>query len=231
MESILKLNRQYWRRLPWVVLLVVVVASPVGLLWQQLTTIYAQPNRPLASHAPISTRREDDVLFERAVAAGLLRLGKDRQIAIAPIDLPLRRHFALMHPTLVVPAQGECDWFDRVWDEQMRQLHRALYFSAAGRYVRQEIESFNANQQSTLRWQAVTDLLEVSHWQGVPLHLIVQRVPAVDRGTLESSHPLWRGAGSIQYQAGKLLWQGGSSSSSMTGLPPQSPFSASATLE
>lgn len=231
MESILKLNRQSLRRLAWLVVLVAVMASPVGLLWQQLTAIYAQPNRPLASNAPVSTRREDGVLFERAVAAGLLRLGKDRQIAIAPIDLPLRRYFALLYPALVVPTQGEFNWFDRVWDEQIRQLHRALYFSAAGRYVRQEIESFNANQQSTLRWQAVTHLLEVSHWQGVPLHLIDHKVPAVDGGAVESSHPLWRGAGSIQYQAGKLLWQGGSNNSSMTGLPPQSPLSASATLE
>jgi hypothetical protein len=236
MESIPKLNRLRLCQWLWVLFLAVVVASPVALLWQRLRVIYAPPNRVLATTAPDSARREDGVLFKRAVAAGLLRLEKTGQIAIAPIDLPLRRHFALRHPTLLIPRQDEFDWFEQVWDEQLRQLHRALYFSPAGRYIRQEIEHFNASQQLTaIRWRAITHLLEAwsTPWPEASLNLVHHGVlPVLDRGMVGNVNVIGRGPGPIQYDAGGLIWRDSASAIPMTaGRLPPAPLSASATSE
>ena len=99
-------------------------------------------------------RREDADLFDRALAAGLLRLGADGRIAVAPADLPLRRLYANERSEWLTPRDGEPDWLSGVWDEQVRQLHRMLHFSPSGRYVRQQIDVFNSRQLlAAVRWR------------------------------------------------------------------------------
>ena len=83
---------------------------------------------------------------DRALAAGLLWLGTDGRIGMAPADLPLRQLYARDHPDLLVPRTGQPDGLNGVWDDRVRQLHQTLYFSASGRYVRQQVEAFNARQ-------------------------------------------------------------------------------------
>ncbi len=60
-------------------------------------------------------------------------------------------------PEWLAPRHAEPDWLDRPWDDARRQLHRALHFSAAGRYVRRQIAIFNAQPPESpgngrLRW-------------------------------------------------------------------------------
>ncbi len=123
-----------------------------GLLYGRLEAIYAPPlpapSTRLASSrdAPPPLNREDARLFEQALAAGLLRLGREGRIEVAPADLPLRERFARDHPDLLVSAAERPDERIGTWGEPVRQLHRRLYFSASGRYVRQQIEAFNARQ-------------------------------------------------------------------------------------
>jgi len=132
------------------------------------------PGHYAAPAAP-PPRREDAVLFERALAAGLLRLGEDGRIAIAPADLPLMRIQARDHPEGLAPHETGPDWLNGPWDEAIRQTHRALHFSAAGRYVRQQVEAFNARQLwAAVRWKAA-DADQSGEWRadwaGAPLAL------------------------------------------------------------
>lgn len=110
------------------------------------------PGRYVAPAAP--PRREDAELFDRALAAGLLRPGEDGRIAVAPADLPLRRLYADAHPEWLAPRADEPDWLNGAWDESIRALHRVLHFGAAGRYVRQQIDVFNSRQLlAAVRWR------------------------------------------------------------------------------
>lgn len=122
----------------------------LGLLYLRLAAIYAplsvQP-RPDPVAAP---HREDADLFERTLAMGLLRPGADGRIAVAPADLPLRQIFRREHPELLTPSRHEPDWLNGRWDDASRRWHRALHFSAAGRYVRQQIDLFNARTAAVL---------------------------------------------------------------------------------
>lgn len=126
------------------------VILSVGLLYGRLAAIYAPPppSIPLASSqdAAPPSNREDARLFEQALAIGLLRLGADGRIEVAPADLPLRRRYALDHPDLLTPDAGLPDQWGTIWDDSARQWHRALHFSASGRYVRQQVEAFNTRQ-------------------------------------------------------------------------------------
>lgn len=132
------------------------------------------PGHYAASAAPPAPR-EDAVLFERALAAGLLRLGEDGRVAIAPADLPLIRAQARDHPELLAPHEVGPDWLSGPWDEAIRQIHRALHFSAAGRYVRQQVEAFNARQLwAAVRWKAANADQSGewrADWAGAPLVL------------------------------------------------------------
>jgi hypothetical protein len=127
-----------------------VVLLILGLLYLRLAAIYAplpvqpRPDPVAASH------REDADLFERTLAMGLLRPGADGRIAVAPADLPLRQIFRREHPELLTPRHEEPDWLHGRWDDASRRWHRALHFSAAGRYVRQQIEQFNARTAAVL---------------------------------------------------------------------------------
>jgi hypothetical protein len=126
-------------------------AEPRSVLWysgrEPAREFRLAPGRYPPPAAP--PRREDAELFERALAAGLLRPGEDGRIAVAPADLPLRRTYARARPELLAPRDGEPDWLAGPWDDGIRETHRALHFSASGRYVRQQVETFNARQPPT----------------------------------------------------------------------------------
>lgn len=131
------------------------VVLSVGLLYGRLAVIYepfAAPTLPPSWAAEQNTapspRREDADLFARALAAGLLWLDRDGRIMVAPADLPLRQRYARRHPELVAPSVSLPDGWNHPWDENIRQLHQALHFSASGRYVRQQVEAFNSRQRT-----------------------------------------------------------------------------------
>lgn len=145
------------------------VALCVGLLQRQLAAIYARPKAvaaaPAAPAAPgkPSARREDARLFDRALVIGLLRPTEDGRIAVAPADLPLRQTYARTAPELLVPRADEPDWLDGVWNDEARRVHRVLHFGAAGRYVRQQVEAFNAG-----RWTRIRRVGEKFSWWDEP---------------------------------------------------------------
>jgi hypothetical protein len=127
----------------------------VGLLYGRLAVLYAPV--PLTIQRPPeiidetrvtqrSGRREDAELFDQALVLGLLRVDRAGRIAVAPADLPLRQRWASDHPDLLAPPGEEPNWLDSPWDDEVSRWHRALHFSAAGRYVRQQIEAFNAQR-------------------------------------------------------------------------------------
>ena len=141
------------------------------------------PGRYAAPAAP-PPRREDAELFDRALAAGLLRPGADGRIAVAPADLPLRRLYASAHPELLAPRDGEPDWLNGVWNEEIRQLHRALHFSAPGRYLRQQVEVFNSRQLlAAVRWrpESTTAGDWRAEWGGALLALTATMPPLAGR--------------------------------------------------
>lgn len=151
MEPQSKLNQAKRSGIFWFLL----IALSIGLLSGRLAVLYApapsaiQPPPETADETgltPLSRRREDAELFDQALRVGLLRPDSAGQIAVAPADLPLRQRWARDHPDLLAPRGGEPDWLDGLWDDEVSRLHRALHFSASGRYVRQQIEAFNARR-------------------------------------------------------------------------------------
>lgn len=175
MEPIPKLNRARWRLLR-PLLVALAVAAGVGSVRQRLAAIYVEP--PVGAKGPATAdrepRREDAKLFARATALGLLRLEADGRIAVAPADLPLRRAYARAYPDLLVPRADGPDWLAGPWNNEARRLHQALHFSAAGRYVRQQVEAFNARQLlAAIRWRAGAGLTGswTADWAGAPLAL------------------------------------------------------------
>ncbi|HOW76974.1 MAG TPA: hypothetical protein PK959_13775 [Candidatus Competibacteraceae bacterium] len=127
----------------------------IGLLYGRLAVLYApalpatQPETADKTSPTEKTarRREDAELFDQALNAGLLRPDSGGRIAVAPADLPVRQRWASDHPDLLAPqSDDEPDWLDGAWDDEVSRLHRALHFSASGRYVRQQIEDFNVRR-------------------------------------------------------------------------------------
>ncbi|HRZ06712.1 MAG TPA: hypothetical protein P5102_11285 [Candidatus Competibacteraceae bacterium] len=130
-------------------------AVSIGLLYGRLAVLYApalpatQPETADKTSPTEKTarRREDAELFDQALNAGLLRPDSGGRIAVAPADLPVRQRWASDHPDLLAPqSDDEPDWLDGAWDDEVSRLHRALHFSASGRYVRQQIEDFNVRR-------------------------------------------------------------------------------------
>lgn len=130
-------------------------AVSIGLLYGRLAVLYApalpatQPETADKTSPTEKTarRREDAELFDQALNAGLLRPDSGGRIAVAPADLPVRQRWASDHPDLLAPqSNDEPDWLDGAWDDEVSRLHRALHFSASGRYVRQQIEDFNVRR-------------------------------------------------------------------------------------
>ncbi|MFO1423592.1 MAG: penicillin-binding transpeptidase domain-containing protein [Candidatus Competibacteraceae bacterium] len=162
--------------------------EPRAVLWypgdgRPMREFRLAPGRYAAPAAP-PPRREDAELFDRALAAGLLRLGADGRIAVAPADLPLRRLYARTHPELLAPRDGEPDWLNGAWDEPVRALHRALHFSATGRYVRQQVEVFNGRQLlAAVRWRPESTATGDwrAEWGGSPLALTAAMPPLAGR--------------------------------------------------
>ncbi|MBL8260620.1 MAG: hypothetical protein JNM60_12490 [Candidatus Competibacteraceae bacterium] len=176
MEPIPKLNRERGRQPIGPMLLALAIAASAGLLQRQLAAIYAGPAAGVkpAETAARAPRREDAKLFARATEGGLLRLQADGRIAVAPADLPLRHAYARAHPDLLTPRSEGPDWLAGLWDGEIRRLHQALHFSAAGRYVRQQVEAFNARQLlAAIRWRSETGPpgAWTADWSGAPLTL------------------------------------------------------------
>ncbi|MCB1824777.1 MAG: hypothetical protein KDJ54_09480 [Candidatus Competibacteraceae bacterium] len=136
--------------------------------------------------------REDAELFERSLAAGLLRSGEDGRIAIAPADLPLRRAFAPVRPDLLASGDSEHDWLDGPWNAEIQRLHQALHFSATGRYVRRQVATFNARQLlAAVRWRPEHADLRGdwrADWQAVPLMLTGSMPLLAERLFAEAPH-------------------------------------------
>lgn len=142
----------------WIFPILLVVLS-IGSLSSWLAALYAPPvvvsivpaqiqvEADLdAEPAPFPRRREDAELFDRALVAGLLQPDGKEHIAVAPADLPLRQTYARDYPDLLAPRGDEPDWLSGPWSDEIRRLHQALHFSASGRYVRQQVEAFNARR-------------------------------------------------------------------------------------
>lgn len=161
MKPLPKLNSSAGQRSFNPIPFVLGIILSVGLLYGRLTAIYEQaaiiPALPIAptpgQDAVLPPRREDADLFERSLAAGLLWLGTDGRIGIAPADGPLHQRYARDHPDLLVSGASPRYGSSHSWDQRVLQLHRALYFSASGRYVRRQIEAFNTRQQVFARIQ------------------------------------------------------------------------------
>lgn len=217
MEPIPKLNLS---SRPWifsVLLVVLFITVCVSLLYQRLAVIYTRPNALPKAAVKMPPPREDALLFEQALAAGLLRLKADGRIAVAPADLPLRRIYAATHPDLVVPRAADFDWLDRLWDERTSQLHRALHFSAAGRYVRRQVEVYNARQLLVaIRWRAVSGIEGIwqADWAGMLLMLTGTMPASLDQLLSENTAdwqpwrrvarwPAWEGRSPVRFQ---LTW-------------------------
>lgn len=178
MEPKLKLNHGATRRRgSKPILFALVIAVSVGLLYGRLAAIYQRsttlptsPIRLVSSHvAAPQPRREDADLFEQALTAGLLWLDADGCIRMAPVDLPLRQLYARDHPDLLAPRGSQPDGLNAAWDDSVRQLHRALHFSASGRYVRQQVEAFNTRQPTFAHIQRENGWLV---WRDAPLKLL-----------------------------------------------------------
>ena len=122
----------------------------VSLLYVRLAAIYAPLtlSTRMTSHQPEAATAylEDARLFEQALAAGLLQLDAEDRIRVAPADLPLRQRYARDHPDLLASGAHPPEAWSKTWDDHVRQLHQRLHFSASGRYVRQQIQAFNARQ-------------------------------------------------------------------------------------
>ncbi|QQS54769.1 MAG: hypothetical protein IPM89_02660 [Candidatus Competibacteraceae bacterium] len=145
-----------------------------------------------------SPPREDAELFERSLAAGLLRSGEDGRIAIAPADLSLRRAFARFHPDLLASGDDEHDWLDGPWSAETQRLHQALRFSVTGRYVRRQVATFNARQLlAAVRWRpenADPSGDWRADWKEVPLVLTGSMPLLAERLFTEAPHgwQAWR---------------------------------------
>ena len=175
--------------------------EPRAVLWypgdgRPTRELHLAPGRHVAPAAP-PPRREDAQLFDQALAAGLLRPGEDGRIVAAPADLPLRRLYAREHPEWLAPRDGEPDWLNGPWDEQIRQLHRTLHFSAPGRYVRQQVEVFNSRQLlAAVRWRPefTTTGDWRAEWGDAPLMLTAAMPPLAGRlfAEIPSGWESWR---------------------------------------
>jgi len=84
---------------------------------------------------------EDRALFETAVTRGLIHLGRDGRVEIAPVDLA----------QALLAGSKPVEWAQARMDESDRGLLKRLYTKADGAYVRQQIQRYN--QQS--RWAAI----------------------------------------------------------------------------
>ena len=175
--------------------------EPRAVLWypgdgRPTRELHLAPGHYAAPAAP-PPRREDAELFDRALAAGLLRPGADGRIAVAPADLPLRRLYAGAHPELLAPRDGEPDWLNGPWDERIRQLHRTLHFGASGRYVRQQVEAFNSRQLlAAVRWRPESTATGDwrADWGDAPLMLTAAMPPLAGRlfAEIPSGWEPWR---------------------------------------
>lgn len=139
---------------------------------------YTVPEQATITH-------EDADLFAAAVTHGLLRLDADGQITAVPADWPRRIRFAREYPEWQVDLPPEVTWLRLPWSEEAQTVHRLLYNSVAGRYVRQQTDAFNAQRllaavrlrvgdgtdptAATADWQAETQGVRLSLTDKMPL--------------------------------------------------------------
>lgn len=130
--------------------------------------------------------QEDADLFAAAVADELFRLDADGQIATVPTDWPRRVRFAREHPEWLVDLPLETAWLRLPWSEEVQAVHRLLYNSVTGRYVRQQADIFNAQRllaavrlqtgaesdsaaAATNAWQAESQSVRLSLTEKMPM--------------------------------------------------------------
>ncbi|MYN04661.1 hypothetical protein GTP41_21435 [Pseudoduganella sp. DS3] len=105
-----------------------------------------EPGR-YAVPAVATAAREDEVLFNRLRARGLLRLGADGLLELAPPDLA----------QWLAAGQGQraadlAGWRGQQADEAMRRLLQRLYRQADGAYVQRQVDLFNSERR-LLAWR------------------------------------------------------------------------------
>lgn len=97
--------------------------------------------------AAVMAAREDEVLFQRLRERGLLRLGDDGLLDLAPPDLGRWLAAPQEQRAIELPA-----WRDLLPDEGMRKLLQRLYRQADGEYVRRQVDLFNSERR-LLAWR------------------------------------------------------------------------------
>ena len=124
---------------------------------------------PAQARAPL----EDGALFERLLARGLVRLGPDGAIALAPRDLAAWRAAG--------PGQRTADlaaWDGVRLDDSARRLLERLYWRADGAYVREQVRIFNSERRLLAwrvrpgtpgSWQAQAGGVALAHDAPLPL--------------------------------------------------------------
>ncbi|WP_342114964.1 penicillin-binding transpeptidase domain-containing protein [Pseudoduganella sp. OTU4001] len=91
--------------------------------------------------------REDEVLFKRLLARGLLRRGGDGLLELALPDLAQWLAAGQDARALALPG-----WQEQQPDEEMRRLLKRLYRQADGEYVRRQVDLFNSERR-LLAWR------------------------------------------------------------------------------
>ncbi|NRR29733.1 hypothetical protein HSX11_06005 [Oxalobacteraceae bacterium] len=89
---------------------------------------------------------EDQTLFQVLQAKGLVRLGRDGAIELAPRDLPQWRAAG------AGDRAAALEWDAASIDDGSRQLFKRLYYQADGAYVRDQIALFNSERR-LLAWR------------------------------------------------------------------------------
>ncbi|MEH6438224.1 penicillin-binding transpeptidase domain-containing protein, partial [Massilia sp. DD77] len=115
---------------------------------------------------------EDQALFEQLRARGLLRLGKDGLVELAPRDLAA---WQAADPGARAPLPG---WEGLKLDEGDRSLLKRLYGRADGAYVREQARIFNSERRlvawrvrpgGTAHWQASMGDAPAPAAEGLPV--------------------------------------------------------------
>jgi cell division protein FtsI/penicillin-binding protein 2 len=95
---------------------------------------------------------EDQRLFERLRARGLVRLGADGLAELAPPDLAAWR------------TRGRTGWDQVAIDDEAQRLLERLYRHADGDFVREQVRIFNSERR-LLAWRLRGPTDDAAHWQ------------------------------------------------------------------
>ena len=102
--------------------------------------------------AQAAAPREDEALFQRVLARGLLRMGDNGLLELAPPDLA--QWLAAPGPMRAAELDA---WRGLAPDREMRGLLKRLYRQADGAYVRRQVDLFNSERR-LLAWRLGTNV-------------------------------------------------------------------------